>query len=196
MDTVQCPTMYMYNGSTKGSSLLISSCPHCIGQLALLTLPLILLGEKGKLTVSFYCLDRPLYIENVALGAMFSLSMLEHVYSQHMSTLCTLWSLWHCPSPGLFAAPYLEFPDLSLICYVKPIEKPLPSSPGQRHDKLTSLRCENRKIRYENKNKKLNGSIRCRNYRMIPKTYVKISWDYPFKWNNDYSDYLGELETL
>jgi hypothetical protein len=27
---------------------------------------------------------------NVALGAMFSLSMLEHVHSQHMSTLCTL----------------------------------------------------------------------------------------------------------
>jgi hypothetical protein len=26
----------------------------------------------------------------------------------------------HCPSPGLFAAPYLEFLELSLISYVKP----------------------------------------------------------------------------
>jgi hypothetical protein len=34
-------------------------------------------------SLSFYCLDRPLYIENVALGAMFSLSMLEHVQSTH-----------------------------------------------------------------------------------------------------------------
>jgi hypothetical protein len=24
----------------------------------------------------------------------------------------------HCPSPGLFAAPYLEFPELSLISYM------------------------------------------------------------------------------
>jgi hypothetical protein len=29
----------------------------------------------------------------------------------------------NCPSLGLFAAPYLEFPELSLISYVKPIEK-------------------------------------------------------------------------
>jgi hypothetical protein len=29
----------------------------------------------------------------------------------------------HCPSPGLFSAQYLEFPELSLISYVKPIEK-------------------------------------------------------------------------
>jgi hypothetical protein len=64
----------------KGPSLLISSCSSLrIGQLALLTLPLILLGES----LSFYCLDRPLYIENVALGAMFSLSMLEHVQSMY-----------------------------------------------------------------------------------------------------------------
>jgi hypothetical protein len=26
-----------------------------------------------------------------------------------------------CPSPGLFAAPYLEPPELSLISYVKPM---------------------------------------------------------------------------
>jgi hypothetical protein len=29
----------------------------------------------------------------------------------------------HSPSPGLFAALYLELPELSLISYVKPIEK-------------------------------------------------------------------------
>jgi hypothetical protein len=38
----------------------------------------------------------------------------------------------NCPSPGLFAAPYLEYQDqeLSLISYVKPIENILPSNPG------------------------------------------------------------------
>jgi hypothetical protein len=36
----------------------------------------------------------------------------------------------HCASLGLFAAPYLEFPELSIISYVKPIEKVLPLSPG------------------------------------------------------------------
>jgi hypothetical protein len=25
----------------------------------------------------------------------------------------------HCPSPGLFAAPHLEFPELSLFSYVQ-----------------------------------------------------------------------------
>jgi hypothetical protein len=29
------------------------------------------------------------------------------------------------PSQGLFASPFLEFPELSLISYVKPIEKHL-----------------------------------------------------------------------
>jgi hypothetical protein len=29
----------------------------------------------------------------------------------------------NCLSPGLFAAPSLEFPELSLISYEKPIEK-------------------------------------------------------------------------
>jgi hypothetical protein len=29
----------------------------------------------------------------------------------------------NCPSPGFFAAPELEHPGLSLISYVKPIEK-------------------------------------------------------------------------
>jgi hypothetical protein len=31
-----------------------------------------------------------------------------------------------CPSPGLFAALYLEFPELSLISYVKPMENIMP----------------------------------------------------------------------
>jgi hypothetical protein len=35
----------------------------------------------------------------------------------------------NCPSPGLFAAPELEFPGLSLISYVKPIEKYLAFEP-------------------------------------------------------------------
>jgi hypothetical protein len=37
----------------------------------------------------------------------------------------------HCPSsgPGLFAAPYLEFPELSLISNVKPIEKNIDFAP-------------------------------------------------------------------
>jgi hypothetical protein len=50
----------------------------------------------------------------------------------------------------VFAAPYLEFPELSLISYVKPMEKILPLSPGLGQGKLTTLRCENRKIRHEN----------------------------------------------
>jgi hypothetical protein len=49
----------------------------------------------------------------------------------------------HCPSPGLFTAPYLEFPELALISYVKPIEKILPLSPGLGQGKLTTLSCEN-----------------------------------------------------
>jgi hypothetical protein len=36
----------------------------------------------------------------------------------------------NCPSPGLFAAPELEYPGLSLISYVKPIEKYLAFEPG------------------------------------------------------------------
>jgi hypothetical protein len=59
----------------------------------------------------------------------------------------------HCPGPGLFAALYLELPELSLISYVKvkPMENVLPLSPGMGQGKLTALRCENRKIRHENK---------------------------------------------
>jgi hypothetical protein len=63
----------------------------------------------------------------------------------------------HCPSPGLFAAPELEYPGLSLISYVKPIEKclafePRSGSKSQLHSqsKLITRRRENRKIRHEN----------------------------------------------
>jgi hypothetical protein len=34
-----------------------------------------------------------------------------------------------CPSPGLFAASYLEFPEFSVISYIKPIEKYLAFEP-------------------------------------------------------------------
>jgi hypothetical protein len=50
----------------------------------------------------------------------------------------------------LFAAPYFEFPELSVISCVKPIEKISPLNHGLGKGKLTTLRCENRKIRYEN----------------------------------------------
>jgi hypothetical protein len=62
----------------------------------------------------------------------------------------------NCPSPGIFATPYLEFPELSLIFYAKPIENILPLSPGlginpqiYSQGKLTTLRCENQKIQHE-----------------------------------------------
>jgi hypothetical protein len=74
-----------------------------------------------------------------------------------------------CPSSGLFAALYSEFPELSLISYVKPIEKYFAFEPRiysqiyrYSQDKLTTLRCENRKIQKKFKNQ-TNGSIRCRN---------------------------------
>jgi hypothetical protein len=72
--------------------------PHCIGQLALLTLSLIIwrmmVGKRERL--SCYCPGQPLYIEVVTMRAIFSLSMLEHVQSIHEhSTVCTLWSLWY-----------------------------------------------------------------------------------------------------
>jgi hypothetical protein len=58
----------------------------------------------------------------------------------------------HYPSPGLFAAaPYLELQEVTLISYVKTNRKYLAfelRTAGQ--GKLTTLRCENRKIRHEN----------------------------------------------
>jgi hypothetical protein len=53
-------------------------------------------GGKRE-SLSFYCPDRPQYIENVALGAMFSLSMLEHVKSIHEYSMIFLYA--KTPSP-------------------------------------------------------------------------------------------------
>jgi hypothetical protein len=55
------------------------------------------------------------------------------------------------PSPGLLAAPpYLEYPELSLISHVKPIEKYLIFEPPSgtksqlySQGKLITLRCKN-----------------------------------------------------
>jgi hypothetical protein len=67
----------------------------------------------------------------------------------------------NCPSPGpgLFAAPELEHPGLSLISYVKPREKYLAFEPrrGSKSQlysprKLITLRSKNRKIRHEKRN--------------------------------------------
>jgi hypothetical protein len=49
-------------------------------------------GGKRE-SLSFYCPDRPLYIENVALRAMFSLSMLEHVQSTHEHSMYSMISM-------------------------------------------------------------------------------------------------------
>jgi hypothetical protein len=63
----------------------------------------------------------------------------------------------NCPSPGLFPAPKVEYPELSLISYVKQIEKYLAFEPrsGSKsqlysQSKLTKLRREFRQIRHEN----------------------------------------------
>jgi hypothetical protein len=77
----------------------------------------------------------------------------------------------NCPSPGLFAAQDLEFPELSLVSYENPIEKYLTfelrngtKSQLYSHGKLNTLRCENKKFYKKTKFKKqTNGSIRCRN---------------------------------
>jgi hypothetical protein len=65
----------------------------------------------------------------------------------------------HGPSPGLFTAPYVELPELSLISYVKPMENILPLSPGLGKGELTTLRCEHRKIRHENEIQKANERL-------------------------------------
>jgi hypothetical protein len=67
----------------------------------------------------------------------------------------------NCPSPRLFVAPYLEFPEFSFISYEKSIEKYLSFEPQTgiksqiySQGKLTTLRCENRKIRHKKRNLK------------------------------------------
>jgi hypothetical protein len=53
----------------------------------------------------------------------------------------------NCPSPVLFAAPYLEFPELSVFSYVKPIEKYLSFEPrsGTKSQIYSQGKLENRK---------------------------------------------------
>jgi hypothetical protein len=69
----------------------------------------------------------------------------------------------HCPSPGLFAifaAPYLGFPELSLISYVKSIEKILPLSSDW--ERVSSLRWDAKMEKFDTKTKFkkfTNGSI-------------------------------------
>jgi hypothetical protein len=68
--------------------------PHCIGQLALLTLPPILwgmLGGKGKAYLFIAQIGR--YIQRMWRYERCFLCPCWNIYSQHMSTLCTLWSL-------------------------------------------------------------------------------------------------------
>jgi hypothetical protein len=80
------PRMYMYYimDPLKGPSLhvQISSCSSLhrpIGAPNTSSYFMRNVGGKGK-AYPFYCPYRPLYIENVALRAMYSLSMLEHVH--------------------------------------------------------------------------------------------------------------------
>jgi hypothetical protein len=73
----------------------------------------------------------------------------------------------NCPSTGLFAAPYLEFPELSLISYVNPIEKyhfafePRTGTEFKIYSqgKFTTLRCKNRKVRHEHEILKANERL-------------------------------------
>jgi hypothetical protein len=89
------PTMYMYNGCTIGPSLYrLVHVPHCIGLLALLTLPLTYeecWGEKGKLI----CLLPRLATIRIDCRATsdVSLSMLEHVQSIHKHSMYSMISM-------------------------------------------------------------------------------------------------------
>jgi hypothetical protein len=70
----------------KGPSLQISSCSSVhtvhrpIGALPNTSSYFMRNIWGTRESLSFYCPDRPLYIENVALRAIYSLSMLEHVH--------------------------------------------------------------------------------------------------------------------
>jgi hypothetical protein len=69
----------------KGPSLQISSCSSLHRPISAPNTSSYFIRNVGgkRESLSFYCPDRPLYIENVALRAMYSLSMLEHVQSTH-----------------------------------------------------------------------------------------------------------------
>jgi hypothetical protein len=70
------------------------------------------------------------------------------------------------------------------------MENILPLSPELGQGKLTT-RCKNKNIRHENDFLKANEWLHkvweLKIYRMVPKTYVQISWDYPFNVYDSYS---------
>jgi hypothetical protein len=79
----------------KGPSLQISSCSSLhrpIGAPNNSSYFMRNVGGKRE-SLSFYCPDRPLYIENVALRAMYSLSLLEHVQSTHEHSMYSMISM-------------------------------------------------------------------------------------------------------
>jgi hypothetical protein len=93
------PTMYMYNGCTKDPSLYrLVHVPHCIGQLELLTLCLIvwrMLGGKGK--AYLFIAQTGCYQYRLWSYEQCFLCPFWNMCSQYISTLCTLctlWSLW------------------------------------------------------------------------------------------------------
>jgi hypothetical protein len=67
----------------KGPSLLISSCSTLHWPIGAPNTSSYIISGKGKAYLFIAQIGRYTYIENVALGAMFSLSMLEHVQSTH-----------------------------------------------------------------------------------------------------------------
>jgi hypothetical protein len=82
----------------KGPSLQICSCSslHTVHRPigAPNTSSYVMRNVGGKReSLSFYCPDLPLYIENVALRAMYSLSMLEHVQSTHEHSMYSMISM-------------------------------------------------------------------------------------------------------
>jgi hypothetical protein len=79
----------------KGPSLQISSCSSLHRPIGAPNTSFYFMRNVGgkRESLSFYCPDRPLYIENVALQAMYSLSMLEHVQSTHEDSMYSMISM-------------------------------------------------------------------------------------------------------
>jgi hypothetical protein len=93
------PTMYMYNECTKDPSLYrLVHVPHCIGQLALLTVTLIvwrMLVGKGKAYMFNAQTGRYQYrLWSYKWSFICPCWNMCILCSQYISTLCTLWSLW------------------------------------------------------------------------------------------------------
>jgi hypothetical protein len=79
----------------KGPSLQISSCSSLHRPIGAPNTSSYYMRNAGgkRESLSFYCPDRSLYIENVALRAMYSLSMLEHVQSTHEHSMYSMISM-------------------------------------------------------------------------------------------------------